>query len=70
MRHSTKALIWNSLFLLAIFTLFMATIFLLSGCSTMDSFSEDSNCKATIEFECDCNCDQTGMMEEAVGIVK
>ena len=42
----------------------------LNGCSTMDSFGEKGSCKATIEFECDCSCQQEGTMEKVIDIVK
>jgi len=36
---------------------------LMSGCSTLSSMGEKSNCKATIEFECDCDCKKDGVVK-------
>jgi len=49
---------------------YVFAVLLLTGCSTMDSFGDKGSCKATVEFECDCDCQQSGSTEEILSIVK
>ena len=48
----------------------MGIALVFSGCSTMDSFGDKGNCKATIDFECDCDCSQSGSIGEVISVIK
>ena len=62
--------IMQAMFLGVILALFAATIVLMSGCSTMDSFGETGTCKVRLDVDCQCDCEQKGTVEEIVSIVK
>ncbi len=56
--------------LLGILTILMvgALILTFQGCSSANLMAESSNCKATVDFECDCSCsDEDDMSLELNG---
>ena len=44
----------------------MGAILFLDGCSTMHSLGDKGNCKATVEFECNCDCDKDGIFKKVL----
>jgi len=48
---------------------YMGFALVLSGCSTLHSLGDKGNCKATVEFECNCDCDRDGAFNKVLNVI-
>jgi len=48
----------------------LLVVLFMQGCSTIDSFADDSTCKATIDFECKCDCAQDSVVKSMIDEAK